>query len=138
VFEPRNSSRKAIAPLTTETVLSNEIRLEGRLHSTTSIRLSGEMLGDVTTEGDLVVGEGGRVKGNVTGRNVVVGGTVQGNVGTSGRLEILSTGKVYGDIMVGSLIIDEGGILRGKSAVHADDQAPVGGSTALVTEPVAA
>ena len=110
-------------PVSAETVLSNEIKLEGRLHSSTNIRFDGEMTGDVSTDGDLAVGEHGRIKGNVTGRNVVVGGSIQGNVQTSGRLEILATGKVYGDIAVGSLIIDEGGILRGKSAVHADDQA---------------
>jgi cytoskeletal protein CcmA (bactofilin family) len=52
---------------------------------------------------------------------VVVGGTIHGNVSTSGRLEILATGKVFGDIVVGSLIIDEGGILRGKSAVHGEE-----------------
>src|SRR5207302_917146 len=100
-----------------------QIKLEGRLQSTSNIRFDGEMNGDLTTEGDLSVGEHGRVKGNVTGRNVVVGGTIQGNVNTTGRLEILATGKVFGDIVVGSLIIDEGGILRGKSAVHAQESA---------------
>src|SRR5438067_13206260 len=79
------------------------------------------MNGDLTTEGDLSVGEHGRVRGNVTGRNVVVGGSIQGNVSTTGRLDILATGKVFGDIVVGSMIIDEGGILRGKSAVHGDE-----------------
>jgi cytoskeletal protein CcmA (bactofilin family) len=119
VFDKR-SAREA-APIVAETVLSNQIKLEGRLQSTSNIRFDGEMNGDLTTEGDLSVGEHGRVKGNVTGRNVVVGGTIQGNVNTTGRLEILATGKVFGDIVVGSLIIDEGGILRGKSAVHADE-----------------
>jgi cytoskeletal protein CcmA (bactofilin family) len=120
VFKERPSRNPV--PVSAETVLSNEIKLEGRLHSSTNIRFDGEMTGDVSTDGDLAVGEHGRIKGNVTGRNVVVGGSIQGNVQTSGRLEILATGKVYGDIAVGSLIIDEGGILRGKSAVHADDQ----------------
>lgn len=110
-------------PVAAETVLSNEIKLEGRLHSSTNIRFDGEMTGDASTDGDLAVGDHGRIKGNVTGRNVVVGGTIQGNVQTTGRLEILATGRVYGDIAVGSLIIDEGGILRGQSAVHADEQA---------------
>ncbi len=131
MFDKR-SAREA-APIVAETVLSNQIKLEGRLQSTSNIRFDGEMNGDLTTEGDLSVGlttegdlsvgEHGRVKGNVTGRNVVVGGTIQGNVTTTGRLEILATGKVFGDIVVGSLIIDEGGILRGKSAVHADESA---------------
>lgn len=136
MFEPR-ANRKPTAPIAAETVLSNQIKLEGRLHSSSNIRFDGEMLGDLSTEGDLVVGEHGRVKGNVTGRNVVVGGTIQGNVSTSGRLEILATGKLYGDIIVGSLIIDEGGILRGKSAVHADE---AGAATApsFATEPAAA
>ena len=110
MFDKR-SAREA-APIVAETVLSNQIKLEGRLQSTSNIRFDGEMNGDLTTEGDLSVGEHGRVKGNVSGRNVVVGGTIQGNVNTTGRLEILATGKVFGDIVVGSLIIDEGGILE--------------------------
>src|SRR5438067_12815317 len=56
------------------------------------------MNGDLSTEGDLSVGEHGRVKGNVSGRNVVVGGMIQGNVNTTGRLEILATGKVIPDV----------------------------------------
>lgn len=132
MFEPR-PSRKPV-PVSAETVLSNEIKLEGRLHSSTNIRFDGEMTGDVTTDGDLALGEHGRIKGNVTGRNVVVGGTIQGNVQTTGRLEILATGRVYGDIAVGSLIIDEGGILRGRSAVHAEEQSVAAvASTELTT-----
>jgi len=136
VFDKR-STREA-APIVAETVLSNQIKLEGRLQSTSNIRFDGEMNGDLTTEGDLSVGEPGRVKGNVTGRNVVVGGSIQGNVNTTGRLEILATGKVFGDIVVGSLIIDEGGILRGKSAVHSDESAASTVSVGMHAEPVAA
>jgi cytoskeletal protein CcmA (bactofilin family) len=123
VFQER-SARKTVTPITTETVLSNQIKLEGRLTSTSNIRFDGEMLGDLTTEGDVVVGDNGRVKGKVSGRNVIVSGTIEGNISTTGRLEILATGKVYGDIVVGSLIIDEGGILRGKSAVQGGELAP--------------
>ncbi|MEA2635583.1 MAG: hypothetical protein QOJ33_699 [Chloroflexota bacterium] len=136
MFDKR-SAREA-APIVAETVLSNQIKLEGRLQSTSNIRFDGEMNGDLTTEGDLSVGEGGRVKGNVTGRNVVVGGSIQGNVNTTGRLEILATGKVFGDIVVGSLIIDEGGILRGKSAVHSEESAASTVSVGMRAEPAAA
>jgi len=120
--------------MSAETVLSSQIKLEGRLHSTSNIRFDGEMTGDVTTDGDLAIGEHGKVRGNVTGGNVIVGGTVHGNVQTSGRLEILATGRVFGDISVGALIIDEGGILKGKSAVHADDPAVAAGVARLASE----
>ncbi len=130
MFESK-PNRKSTAPIAAETVLSNEIKLEGWLRSTTNIRFDGEMTGNLSTEGDLAIDEHGKVRGEVTGRNVVVAGTVQGNVTTSGRLEILSTGRVYGDIVVGSLIIDEGGILRGKSAVHADESPETAPSPSL-------
>lgn len=136
MFEKR-SPREA-APIVAETVLSNQIKLEGRLQSTSNIKFDGEMLGDVTTDGDMSLGQNGRVKGNVRGRNVVVGGTIQGNVSTSGRLEILATGKVFGDIVVGSLIIDEGGILRGKSAVHGEEAHASVVSVGMRGEPAAA
>lgn len=136
MFEKR-SPREA-APIVAETVLSNQIKLEGRLQSTSNIKFDGEMLGDVTTDGDMSLGQNGRVKGNVSGRNVVVGGTIQGNVSTSGRLEILATGKVFGDIVVGSLIIDEGGILRGKSAVHGEEAHASVVSVGMRGEPAAA
>ena len=136
MFDKR-SPREA-APIVAETVLSNQIKLEGRLQSTSNIRFDGEMLGDVSTDGDLSVGEHGRVRGNVTGRNVVVGGSIQGNVSTTGRLEILATCKVFGDIVVGSLIIDEGGILRGKSAVHGEEANASVVSVGVRTEIVAA
>jgi cytoskeletal protein CcmA (bactofilin family) len=137
VFDKR-SPRETAAPIVAETVLSNQIKLEGRLQSSSNIRFDGEMLGDLTTEGDLSVGEHGRVNGNVSGRNVVVGGSIQGNVNTTGRLEILSTGKVFGDIVVGSLIIDEGGILRGKSAVHSEESAAATVSVGMRAELAAA
>lgn len=123
--------RKPAAPIAAETVLSNEIKLEGQLRSTSNIRFDGEMTGNLTTEGDLAIDGHGKVKGDVTGRNIVVAGTIRGNVATSGRLEILSTGRVYGDIVVGSLIIDEGGILRGVSAVHADESPQLASSPGL-------
>jgi cytoskeletal protein CcmA (bactofilin family) len=133
VFD-KKSARETAGPIVAETVLSNQIKLEGHLRSTSNIRFDGEMLGDLTTEGDLAVGEQGQVKGNVDGRNVVVGGTIEGNVTATGRLEILATGKVFGDITVASLIIDEGGILRGKSAMQAGEPAASFVSVGVRTE----
>jgi len=71
VFDKR-SHEKPLRSLRNGAEQSDQARR--RLQSTSNIRFDGEMNGDLTTEGDLSVGEGGRVKGNVTGRNVVVGG----------------------------------------------------------------
>ncbi len=111
---------KPTGPIAAENVLTADVTLEGQLHSNSNICFDGEVTGDLSTEADLFIDQHGKVKGNVTGRNVVVAGAIQGDI-TADRLEILSTGRVLGDIMVGALVIDEGGIFRGRSSVHADE-----------------
>jgi cytoskeletal protein CcmA (bactofilin family) len=48
-------------------------------------------------------------------QNVSVAGALKGTVKAAGRLEILSNGRVWGDISVASFLIDEGGFFRGQS-----------------------
>ncbi len=60
MFESTPSRKPVI--VAAETVLSDEIKLEGRLQSTSNIRFNGEMTGDISTEGDLAIGEHGRVR----------------------------------------------------------------------------
>ena len=67
----------------------------------------------------------GQVEGNLFGGEQVIlhpSCRVKGNITASGRLEILSTGRVWGDIMVSSLLIDEGGVLRGQSLMGSNDE----------------
>ncbi len=112
-------TKRAVPTVTAETVLAQYTVFQGKLKSQGSMRFDGELEGELAVEGDVVVGEHGRVRGNIKASNVIVAGTVHGNVDSKGRLEILSTGRLHGDISVNSLIIDEGGILQGKSAVLA-------------------
>jgi cytoskeletal protein CcmA (bactofilin family) len=58
-------------------------------------------------------------------QNVSVSGMVKGTINTTGRLEILSTGKVWADISVASLLIDEGGFYRGQSTMPGESDLPV-------------
>lgn len=110
-------TKRTIPTVTAETVLAQNTIFTGKLKAQGNMRFDGELEGELSVEGDVVVGEHGRVRGNVKGTNVIVAGAVHGNVDSKGRLEILSTGRLHGDISVGSLIIDEGGVLQGKSAV---------------------
>jgi hypothetical protein len=50
-----------------------------------------------------------------------VWGHLQGTVRTVGRLEILSTGRLFGEVTVGSLMIDEGGLFRGQCYMDGQD-----------------
>lgn len=98
-----------------DTVIGTETSFTGTLRASGSIRIDGQVNGEIVSKGDVIVGESGRVEATVEGRNIVVAGTIHGNVGASGRLEIAATGKLYGDLSASSLVIDEGAVFHGTS-----------------------
>jgi cytoskeletal protein CcmA (bactofilin family) len=74
--------------------------------------------GDIECTGDITVGEHGVVKSNINARNIIIAGSVHGNIVTKGVLKITSTGKLYGNTTAASLMIDEGGIFQGTSKME--------------------
>lgn len=108
-----------------ETYIGQDTRIEGTIFSTGSVRVDGEVEGHIQTEGDVVVGETGRVKADVKAANLIVAGEVTGEVRASGRLELLATGRLYGDAYMQTLIVEQGALLQGSSRMGGEPQASV-------------
>lgn len=106
-----------------ENVLGISARFSGHLRAEGGIRIDGIFDGTLETEGNLIVGEKAQVVADVRAYNITVAGAIEGNVIAAGRLEILSTGRVRGDISAGSLLIEEGGVFHGKSLME-DETVP--------------
>src|SRR3990170_1826221 len=85
---------------------------QGMLRSDGGVRIDGTFEGTIEVAGNVVIGPGARVVADVTARNATVGGALKGNVDCTGQLQILSTGQVFGDIAVASVMIDEGGVFQ--------------------------
>jgi cytoskeletal protein CcmA (bactofilin family) len=100
-----------------ETYIGSTTSIEGAVvKSDGNIRIDGSVAGLVETPaGSVVVGKMGRVNANIRARQVFVAGAVKGDVEAPAGLEITSTGKVFGNITVGSLQIEQGGVFRGQS-----------------------
>ncbi|MGI6551113.1 MAG: bactofilin family protein [Syntrophomonadales bacterium] len=96
-----------------ETVISAKVYFKGDFKSDGSVRIDGEVEGQVEIKGDLVIGDKGRIKGDVLAANILVSGAVEGSVLASRRLEITPTGSVKGGIQCKSFIVEEGGIFQG-------------------------
>ncbi|MFN8473188.1 MAG: polymer-forming cytoskeletal protein [Anaerolineae bacterium] len=105
-----------------ETIIGATASFNGQLKSEGGIRIDGAFDGVVETAGNIIIGEGAKVNADLAARNISVAGAVRGNIVASGRLEILSTGRVYGDIQVSSFLIDEGGVFRGQSLMQTADE----------------
>ena len=95
-------------------VLGPGINWRGNLRGSGGIRIEGTFEGEIQIRGMVVVGETGRVTCmNLRANTVVVAGTVRGNI-TAERLEIRSTGRVWGDVNVVGFSTEEGAFLRGQ------------------------
>lgn len=134
-----------------DTVVGPSASLQGVLKADGNVRIDGTVQGRVETAGNVVIGPSARVVANITANSVQVWGHVQGNIRADGRLEILSTGRVFGDLCVAALMIDKGGLFRGQcfmegvdvELIEPEDAAPLlapgdGDANDSVTEPASA
>ncbi|HEX2644605.1 MAG TPA: polymer-forming cytoskeletal protein [Thermoanaerobaculia bacterium] len=97
--------------------------LEGTLRFQTTFRVDGNFTGKVQTDGDLIVGDGGEVEGDLTVGQAVISGTVRGSIRAARRVQITPTGKVFAEIDTPSLAIDDGALFEGRCTMVRDGKA---------------
>jgi cytoskeletal protein CcmA (bactofilin family) len=97
--------------------LDSGSHMEGELRFDTSFRVDGKFTGSVLSEGDLMVGEGGEIEGELQVGRVFVSGTIRGNLRASRRVQIAPSGKVFADIETPSLEIEDGAIFEGRCSM---------------------
>jgi cytoskeletal protein CcmA (bactofilin family) len=100
-------------PIGFETVLGANSVLEGTLTSGGNVRLDGTFTGTLDITGNILVGETAKINANVDARNISIAGAVRGNV-TGNKVQILRTGRVWGDIVAKALTMEEGAFIDGK------------------------
>lgn len=90
--------------------------VKGDIHSRGTLRIDGNVEGKVTADAAVVVGSKGVVKGTISASHVMVGGSVHGNVAAREKVEILSTGRLYGDVTTpaAKFVVAEGVIFEGR------------------------
>jgi len=99
------------------TIIGPGTSVFGNIESGGFTRVDGNILGDVKAKGRVVIGERARMKSNVYGTLITVGGVVFGNVIASERLIVLSTGLIMGDIITRRIQADEGCLVHGQVRV---------------------
>jgi len=95
-------------------VIGSGVVWKGRLSGKGGVRIEGALDGDIKLQGLLVVGETGRVTcDELRASVVIVAGAVRGNIFAE-KLEIRSTGRVWGNVVTAAFSTEEGAFLRGQ------------------------
>jgi cytoskeletal protein CcmA (bactofilin family) len=89
------------------TILKGDVKVEG------SIQVDGEFEGTIDAADTLVIGESGKVDGDATVANAVIGGRMYGNVFASGKIELQRGSQLLGDIKTRGLVIEDGVVFQG-------------------------
>jgi len=108
----------AFIPDTTQSrvtsVIGPGINWLGDLRGSGGIRIEGTITGEIAISGLVVIGETGKVEcEQLKADTIIVAGIVQGNI-TCQKLEIRSSGKVWGDVVTTTFSSEDGAFLRGQ------------------------
>ncbi|MEY8338275.1 polymer-forming cytoskeletal protein [Lachnospiraceae bacterium 62-35] len=100
------------------TIIGENSRIEGLLLASDSTRVDGLLKGKILSESSVIVGEHGVVRGDINAVEILVAGTVYGNLKAEERIELTETGRVLGDLITKTLVIDEGASFKGNCTME--------------------
>jgi len=120
--EPANPAPPASAPAAPAytpppsmagTIIGESIKVKGRIVSREELQMNGELQGELEMDGRLTVGVKGKVDANVRAREVIVAGSMKGNVEAAERLVLRKGAHLEGDVKTAGIVIEDGAYFKG-------------------------
>lgn len=114
---PPTNSYTPVKPATSpmdQANIGRSLVIKGEVTGAESLFIDGRVEGTITfPDNRVTVGRNGNVAANITAKEVVIMGKVQGNVDCADRLDIRSEGMLSGDVITHRISVEEGAILKG-------------------------
>lgn len=100
------------------TIVGKGAKLEGTVVSAGSLRIDGQVKGQINADGDVMLSPQSQVEADIRAQNVAIAGRFKGTIVVKGRAEISRGGRVDGNITSKTLVIEEGAIFQGQSVME--------------------
>jgi len=106
------------------TYVGKGMRIEGKIWGTRPIWIDGEVKGSIDIGSEVIIGEPAKIDATIRAPIIKVNGFVEGELYASGKIEIMSRGRVHGDVtnLAGCLIIHDGGIVEGQCKIENEEK----------------
>ncbi len=101
-------------------LVSRGASVEGDIRGSENAQIEGHIKGTIRLDGDIIISTSAVVEADIEGNNIIIKGTVIGNVTAHEHLEIQSTGKMNGDITARSIDFKDGSSFEGRSQMIKD------------------
>lgn len=102
--------------------LGEDTETEGELSFHGTARIDGAFKGEISSEGSLIIGETADIESNIHTRSIGISGKIRGTIRATEKIEISTSGRVYGDIQAPNLIIHPGAIFEGNCLIFQPNQ----------------
>ncbi|MBI2884096.1 MAG: polymer-forming cytoskeletal protein [Candidatus Methylomirabilis oxyfera] len=116
--EPTRQAPLMELPTNNAFVVGEKIQIHGDLTGEGDIQLMGGFQGTIEIVGTVIIGESAQVEADIAATDIIVGGHVTGNLIASGRVNLLPTGSVTGNVKTGSIAAAEGASLKGEIEIN--------------------
>ena len=97
------------------TLLAKGVELRGEIKVDGTVRIDGRLEGDVHTKGEVIVGEDGVVKGAIYADSLISSGRIKATVTATGRVQLLKTAVLIGEVHCPLMLMEEGAKFQGVS-----------------------
>jgi cytoskeletal protein CcmA (bactofilin family) len=103
--------------LTINSILGENTHLKGIFTIKGPLRIDGNFQGKINSSGRVIIGKTGRAESMIVAKNVIVGGTVKGDIIAEEKVLVLKSGEVIGNIYSNSVNMEDGVIFNGKCEI---------------------
>jgi len=105
-----------------QATIGRTLVIKGEVSGAEALYIDGRVEGKISLPGNRVtIGRNGQVAANITAKELVIMGKVQGNVECADRLDIRSEGSLTGDVITLRISVEDGAILKGGIEVRAQE-----------------
>ena len=111
-----------IDDISINTIIGKGSSITGNLRINGFVRLDGDINGNLETDGNIIIGDGARIKGDVKAKSVIVGGIVVGNILAQESIKLLSNSAVLGDVISRKVQIEDKATFHGHCISIKDEE----------------
>jgi cytoskeletal protein CcmA (bactofilin family) len=104
--------RQAPAPASTPTVFGKSMKIIGEVTSDEELYLDGDLDGKLNLNNRLTIGPNSKVNANIKAQEIIVFGTIKGNVESESRVSLRTGASIVGDIKTAGIIIEDGAYFK--------------------------
>ena len=116
---------KTVSSPVEQATIGRSLVIKGELSGSESLYIDGRIEGKISLpDNRITIGRNGSVQANITAREIVIMGKVNGNIECGDRLDIRSEGSVTGDVSTVRISVEDGAVLKGGIQVRSGEPKP--------------